>query len=94
MLLLADHIDIVDPNAPPATNSSSISLADTSQQNQTYAGLLADYSFLYGAIPTAPSVAIYAARYRFEVDMVSVFHLFFSKSKSRFCLSHLLDDSK
>ena len=64
MLLLADHIDIVDPHAANST------VDPFSEQNQTYSGLLADYSFLYGAIPTAPSVAIYASRYNLEVDMV------------------------
>ena len=62
MLLLANFIEIDDPHAP-ATNSSATS-------NETYADLLADYSFLYGTIPTAPSVAIYASRYGLEVDMV------------------------
>ena len=32
---------------------------------------MSDYAFLYGVFPTAPSVAIYAAKYNMELEVVS-----------------------
>lgn len=43
--------------------------------NHTNSGLnqssLSNYAFLYGVFPTAPSVAIYAAHYNMELQVVS-----------------------
>lgn len=34
---------------------------------------LSNYAFLYGVFPTAPSVAIYAAHYNMELQVVSAY---------------------
>ena len=52
----------VDGNPFPAHNGTG---------NMTYLSVLANYGFLYGTFPTAPSVVIYAAKYGLETDRVS-----------------------
>lgn len=54
-LMCKDMVELLDP-----ANSSSV--------NHTS---LSDYAFLYGIFPTAPSVAIYAAQYNMQLEVVS-----------------------
>lgn len=54
-LICKDMLELLD-----AANSSSV--------NHTS---LSDYAFLYGVFPTAPSVAIYAAQYNMQLEVVS-----------------------
>ncbi|XP_060774709.1 lysosomal cholesterol signaling protein isoform X2 [Neoarius graeffei] len=54
-LICKDMLELLD-----AANSSSV--------NHTS---LSDYAFLYGVFPTAPSVAIYAAQYNMQLEVVT-----------------------
>lgn len=56
-LVCKDMVDILDVGV----NSTS--------RNHTS---LSNFAFLYGVFPTAPSVAIYAAHYNVELEVVSV----------------------
>lgn len=56
-LLCKDMVDLLDNSNTSSLNHSSLS----------------NYAFLYGVFPTAPSVAIYAAHYNAELEVVSVF---------------------
>ncbi|TRY85407.1 hypothetical protein DNTS_027931, partial [Danionella cerebrum] len=54
-LMCRDMVELLD-----AANSSSVNHSS-----------LSDYAFLYGVFPTAPSVAIYAAQYSMELEVVT-----------------------
>ena len=47
-----------------------VELLDTGPTSSLNRSSLSNYAFLYGAFPTAPSVAIYAAHYGMELDVV------------------------
>lgn len=55
-LMCKDMVELLDAGNSSLVNHSSLS----------------DYAFLYGVFPTAPSVAIYAAQYNMELEVVSV----------------------
>ncbi|XP_016122414.1 integral membrane protein GPR155-like isoform X2 [Sinocyclocheilus grahami] len=54
-LLCKDMVELLDAGNSSSVNHSSLS----------------DYAFLYGVFPTAPSVAIYAAQYNMELEVVT-----------------------
>lgn len=54
-LVCRDMVELLDTDNTSALNHSSLS----------------NYAFLYGVFPTAPSVAIYAAHYNMELEVVS-----------------------
>lgn len=54
-LMCKDMVELLDAGNSSLVNHSSLS----------------DYAFLYGVFPTAPSVAIYAAHYNMELEVVS-----------------------
>ncbi|KAM3862518.1 lysosomal cholesterol signaling protein [Diretmus argenteus] len=54
-LLCKDMVDLLDNSNTGSLNQSSLS----------------NYAFLYGVFPTAPSVAIYAAHYNMELEVVT-----------------------
>lgn len=54
-LVCRDMVELLDTGNTSALNHSSLS----------------NYAFLYGVFPTAPSVAIYAAHYNMELEVVS-----------------------
>ncbi|XP_067230837.1 lysosomal cholesterol signaling protein isoform X2 [Chanodichthys erythropterus] len=53
-LMCKDMVELLDAGNSSSVNHSSLS----------------DYAFLYGVFPTAPSVAIYAAQYNMELEVV------------------------
>lgn len=55
-LICKDMVDLLDHNNASALNHSSLS----------------NYAFIYGVFPTAPSVALYAAYYNVELEVVSL----------------------
>lgn len=57
-LVCRDMVELLDTGNTSALNHSSLS----------------NYAFLYGVFPTAPSVAIYAAHYNMELEVVSFLH--------------------
>lgn len=48
-----------------------VELLDTGNTSALNHSSLSNYAFLYGVFPTAPSVAIYAAHYNMELEVVS-----------------------
>uniref|UniRef100_A0A671KL77 Integral membrane protein GPR155-like n=1 Tax=Sinocyclocheilus anshuiensis TaxID=1608454 RepID=A0A671KL77_9TELE len=54
-LLCKDMVELLDAGNSSSVNDSSLS----------------DYAFLYGVFPTTPSVAIYAAQYNMELEVVT-----------------------
>ena len=44
---------------------------DTDGMNISEIESISTFGFLYGALPTAPTVVLYATQYNLEVDMVS-----------------------
>lgn len=58
-LVCKDMVDILDVGVN-STNANHTSLSN--------------FAFLYGVFPTAPSVAIYAAHYNMELEVVSTVH--------------------
>lgn len=60
-LVCKDMVDILD-----------IGVNSTSANHTS----LSNFAFLYGVFPTAPSVAIYAAHYNMELEVVSPYLLF------------------
>ncbi|XP_073809797.1 lysosomal cholesterol signaling protein isoform X4 [Danio rerio] len=54
-LMCRDMVELLDAGNSSSANHSSLS----------------DYAFLYGVFPTAPSVAIYAAQYNMELEVVT-----------------------
>ena len=67
LILLADVLPVIDPHA--GQNGTIVN--GTLFGNMTYTTILENYAFLYGTLPTAPTVVIYAAKYGLEVDRVS-----------------------
>ena len=63
---------------PPGTiNSTTVGGGNTTEGggNSTecgYINVLADFTYLYGTIPSAPTVIIFASQYNKEVDRVSL----------------------
>nr|CAB3250704.1 integral membrane protein GPR155 [Phallusia mammillata] len=64
--LFSHVIPVVDPRHHNLTT-----VVSTSQMNTSYLSSLANFGFLYGTIPTAPTVVIYAAKYSMEVDRLA-----------------------
>ena len=56
-LICKDMVDLLDNTNSSAANHSSLS----------------NYAFIYGVFPSAPSVAIYAAHYNMELEVVRGF---------------------
>lgn len=48
-----------------------VELLDTDNDSSHNHSSLSNYAFLYGVFPSAPSVAIYAAQYNMELEVVS-----------------------
>ena len=59
-LICKDMVDLLDHTNTSAANHSSLS----------------NYAFIYGVFPSAPSVAIYAAHYNMELEVVRGFFVF------------------
>jgi hypothetical protein len=59
-LICKDMVDLLDNTNTSAANHSSLS----------------NYAFIYGVFPSAPSVAIYAAHYNMELEVVRGLRVF------------------
>lgn len=55
----------------PLTCKDVLELLDPANSSSVNHTSLSDYAFLYGVFPTAPSVAIYAAQYNMQLEVVS-----------------------
>ncbi|XP_073707682.1 lysosomal cholesterol signaling protein [Garra rufa] len=55
----------------PLMCKDMVELLDTGNSSSVNHSSLSDYAFLYGVFPTAPSVAIYAAQYNMELEVVT-----------------------
>ncbi|KAL1273205.1 hypothetical protein QQF64_029067 [Cirrhinus molitorella] len=55
----------------PLMCKDMVELLDTANSSSVNHSSLSDYAFLYGVFPTAPSVAIYAAQYNMELEVVT-----------------------
>ena len=69
LLLLHNWIPVVNPHAGLDTASYH---NGTWFGNMSYLSILGNYGFLYGTLPTAPTVVIYAAKFDVEADRVSL----------------------
>ena len=63
-MLLIGSPDLHQPGPRDISNS-------TNENSTSYLNVLADFAYLYGTIPTAPSVIIFATQYGIEIDRVS-----------------------
>ena len=59
--------DLVQPGMNVTTNTTG---------EADYLNVLADFTYLYGTIPSAPTVIIFASQYNKEVDRVCWFLCF------------------
>ncbi|KAL2087874.1 hypothetical protein ACEWY4_016702 [Coilia grayii] len=55
----------------PLICKDMVEILDTANSNSSNHSSLSNYAFLYGVFPTAPSVAIYAAQYNMELEVVT-----------------------
>ncbi|CAK8697984.1 lysosomal cholesterol signaling protein-like isoform X2 [Clavelina lepadiformis] len=68
-LVLSNVLPIMPPNH--GMEGDVISSNYTSFGNMSYKAILANYAFLYGTFPTAPTVVVYAGQYNLDIDLLA-----------------------